>query len=63
MNEIKEQLRDYIQLHSEFSAVQIKEEISRQLKGEIFSRKIDEMFDKIKKHVRIVLLGEIGLLI
>lgn len=49
MTEIKEQLQNYIQQHPELSAFQIKEEISRQLKGEIFPGEIDEMFEEITK--------------
>lgn len=49
MNEIKEQLQNYIQQHPDFSAFQIKEEISRLLKGEIFPGEIDEMFEEITK--------------
>lgn len=49
MNEIKEQLQNYIQQHPDLSAFQIKEEISRQLKGEIFPGEIDEMFEEITK--------------
>lgn len=47
MNEIKEQLQNYIQQHPELSAAQIKDEISRQLKGEIFPGEIEEMFVEI----------------
>jgi len=49
MNEIKEQLQNYIQQHPELSATQIKEEISRQLKGEIFPGEIEEMFVEISQ--------------
>ena len=49
MTEIKEQLQNYIRQHPDLSAFQIKEEISRQLKGEIFPGEIDEMFEEITK--------------
>ena len=49
MTEIKEQLQNYIRQHPDLSAFQIKEEISRQLKGEIFPGEIDEMFEEIIK--------------
>ena len=49
MTEIKEQLQKYIRQHPDLSAFQIKEEISRQLKGEIFLGEIDEMFEEITK--------------
>ena len=47
--EIKEQLQNYIRQHPDLSALQIKEEISRQLKGEIFPGEIDELFEEITK--------------
>lgn len=49
MKDIKERLQNYIQQHPDLSAFQIKEEISRQLKGEIFPGEIDEMFEEITK--------------
>ena len=44
MNELKETLRTYILQHPEMSPAQIKEEISRQLKGEIFPGKVEEIY-------------------
>lgn len=49
MKDIKERLKNYIQQHPDLSAFQIKEEISRQLKGEIFPGEIDEVFEEITK--------------
>lgn len=49
MKDIKERLQNYIQQHPDLSAFQIKEEISRQFKGEIFPGEIDEMFEEITK--------------
>lgn len=47
MNEIKETLRSYIKQHPELTSIQIKEEISRQLKGEIFPGEVDEIYNAI----------------
>lgn len=44
MNELKETIKSYVQQHPELSEVQIKDEISRQLKGKIFPGEIDEIY-------------------
>lgn len=47
MNKILETLKSYIEQHPELTSIQIKEEISRQLKGEIFPGEIDEIYNTI----------------
>jgi len=46
-NELKETIKSYVQQHPELSEVQIKLEISRKLKGEIFSGEIDKIYAAI----------------
>lgn len=44
MNELKATIKSYVLQHPELSEIQIKEEISRLLKGEIFPGEIDEIY-------------------
>ena len=44
MNKLKETIKSYVQQHPELSETQIKDEISRQLKGVIFPGEIDEIY-------------------
>lgn len=48
MNELIGRLRTYVHQHPELSPVEIKSEISRQLKGEIFPGEIDEVYEALK---------------
>lgn len=48
MKEVIEKLCTYVRQHPELTPVEIKCEISRQLKGEIFPGEIDEVYEALK---------------